>query len=82
MMIMIGSLQDFKQARLFWIQSQQLVLLPKVEILTFTFLSGFTLLVTSWTSALKRAHCVDTVSSLAYPWNGLAFINICKKKTF
>lgn len=48
------------------------------QALTFTFLCGFTLLVTSRASAFKRAHCVDTVSPLAQSWNRLAFINICK----
>lgn len=31
---------------------------------------------TSRASALKRAHCVDTVSPLAQSWNRLAFVNI------
>lgn len=50
--------------------------------LTFTFLSSFTLLMPGRTFAFKRAHCIDAVSSLAYPRNSLAFINICKKDVF
>lgn len=69
-----------KLLRVYWIQSHQLDMSPKVETLTFTFLSSFTLLVASRAFAFKGAHCIDAVSSLAYPRNSLAFINICRKK--
>lgn len=73
--MLINSLQDSNSADVF--------LRFKVKkTLTFTLLRSFALLVTSWAPTFKGAHCIDAVSSLAYPWDSLAFINICKKKVF
>lgn len=64
----------------FWDSESSVDMSLKVQTLTFTLLSSFTLLVTSRAFAFKRAHCIDAVPSLAYPRNRLTFINICKKK--
>ena len=45
-------------------------------LLTFTFLSYLVELVPSGTLALKRSHCVDAVSPLTEPGDGLALVHI------